>query len=52
MWFSRKQRNRRLGRGRVLDVKLRSAQVRTSRLHLGVLTFNVLFGTMLKLYLL
>ncbi|HEU0039040.1 MAG TPA: FtsQ-type POTRA domain-containing protein, partial [Verrucomicrobiae bacterium] len=52
MWFSRKQRNRRLSRGHVLDVKLRSAQVRASRLRLGVLTFGVLFGTVLGLYLL
>jgi len=52
MWFSRKQKNRRLSRGRVLDVKLRSDQVRASRLRLGALTVGVLFGTVLGLYLL
>jgi hypothetical protein len=52
MWFSRKQRNRRLNRGHVLDVKLRSDQVRASRARLGALGLGVLFGTVFGLYLL
>src|SRR6185369_3766387 len=52
MWFSRKQKNRRLSRGYVLDVKLRSDQVRASRLRLGALTGGVLCGTLFGLYLL
>jgi len=50
--FSRKQKNRRLSRGHVLDVKLRSDQVRASRMRLGALTFGFLFGTVFGLYLL
>jgi hypothetical protein len=52
MWFNRKQKNRRSGRRHVLDVKLRSDQVRKSRLRLGALAFGVLFGTVFGLYLL
>lgn len=52
MWFRRKQKNRRSGRRNVLDVKLRSDQVRKSRLRLGALAFGVLFGTGFGLYLL
>ncbi len=52
MWFQRKQKNRRLARGHVLDVKLRSDQVRASRVRLGALTFGVLFGTVFGLYVL
>jgi len=52
MWFSRKQKNRRNSRVHVLDVKVRSDQVRAARLRLGALTFGVLFGTVLGLYLL
>lgn len=52
MWFSRKQKNRRLNRGHVLDVKLRSDQVRASRARLGALAFGVLFGTVFGLYVL
>lgn len=51
MWFRRKQKNRRLSRGRVLDVKLRSDQVRASRLRLASLAFGVSFGTVFGLYL-
>jgi len=50
MWFSRKQKNRRLSRGHMLDVKLRSDQVRASRIRVGALTFGVLFGTVFGLY--
>ena len=52
MWFRRKQKNRRMSRGHVLDVKLRSEQVRKSRVRLGALAFGVLFGTVFGLYLL
>jgi cell division protein FtsQ len=52
MWFNRKQKNRRLSRGHVLDVKLRSDQVRKSRMRLGTLAFSVVFGTVFGFYLL
>jgi cell division septal protein FtsQ len=53
MWFKRKQgRNRRLHRHQVLDVKLRSDQVRASRVRLARISFLVLFGTVFGLYLL
>ena len=51
-WFRRKQKNRRMSRGHVLDVKLRSDQVRASRMRLAAITFGVLFGTLFGLYLL
>jgi hypothetical protein len=44
MWFDRKQKNRRMNRVHLLDVKLRSDQVRKSRLRLGTIAFGVLFG--------
>ena len=52
MWFKRKQKNRRLRRGHVLDVKLRSDQVRATRMRLAALTAGILFGTVFGLYLL
>ena len=52
MWFRRKQKNRRLNRTHVLDVKLRSDQVRASRVRLGALAAGVLFGTVFGLYVL
>src|SRR6187455_3666578 len=52
MWLGRKPKNRRLDRGHVLDVKLRSDQVRASRVRLGALTFGVLFGTVFGFYVL
>ena len=52
MWFRRTQKNRRLNRGHVLDVKLRSDQVRATRTRLAVLALGVAFGTFLGLYLL
>ena len=52
MWFRREQRNRRLHRGHVLDVKLRSDRVRAMRTRLAALTAGVLFGTVFGLYLL
>jgi len=52
MWFRREQRNRRLHRGHVLDVKLRSDRVRAMRTRLAALTAGILFGTVFGLYLL
>lgn len=52
MWLKRKPKNRRLGRDHVLDVKLRSSQVRAARLRLAGLACGILFGTVLGLYLL
>lgn len=52
MWFKRKQgKNRRLHRHHVLDVKLRSDQIRANRLRLARISFVVLFGTFFGLYL-
>ena len=51
MWFRREKKNRRLSRGHVLDVKLRSGQVRATRTRLVAVAFAVLFGTVFGLYL-
>jgi cell division septal protein FtsQ len=52
MWFKREQnKNRRLHRSHVLDVKLRSDQVRSTRLRLALLSGLVVGGTVLGLYL-
>lgn len=51
MWFNRKSRNRRNSRGHVLDVKLRSDQVRDSRVRWGVRIGALGFGTALGLFL-
>jgi cell division protein FtsQ len=51
MFFKRKPRNRRLGREYVLDVKLRSSQVRAARMRLVSLSAATLFGTVFALYL-
>ena len=51
MWFRREQKNRRLNRRHVLDVKLRSRQVRATRLRLGAVALAVTFGTVFGLYL-
>ena len=52
MWFKRKQRNRRLSRGHVLDVKLRSEQVRATRIRLALVAVSVPAVTIFGLYLL
>ena len=52
MWFNRRQKNRRLHRVHVLNVKLRSDQVRATRTRLAALTTGILFGTVFGLYLL
>jgi cell division protein FtsQ len=52
MWFRREQnKNRRLHRSHVLDVKLRSDQVRATRLRLALLSCLLVSGTVLGLYL-
>ena len=51
MWFKREQKNRRLGRGHVLDVKLRSEQVRATRLRVLLLALIVPAFTVFGLYL-
>jgi cell division protein FtsQ len=52
MWFRHEHKNRRLHRGHVLDVKLRSDRVRATRTRLAVLSTGILFGTVFGLYLL
>src|SRR5215831_14707033 len=51
MWFRREPKNRRLSHRHVLDVKLRSRQVRATRLRLGAVALAVTFGTVFGLYL-
>ena len=52
MWFRRKARNRRLGRDQVLDVKLRSSQVRAARRRMAAVSLGALFAAVFGLYLL
>ncbi len=52
MWFKREQRNRRLHRQQVLDVKLRSDQVRASRIRTGMISLLGVTGTVFGIYLL
>jgi len=47
MWFKRKSRNRRLGREFVLDVKLRSSQVRATRVRMAAVALAVVFAVVL-----
>ncbi len=49
-WIKRKAKNRKLGRMHVLDVKLRSDQVRKSRLRLAALAMTALVGTVLGVF--
>lgn len=51
-WFKRKPKNRRLSRGNVLSVKLRSRQVRAARVRFSAIALGVCFGTVFGLYLL
>lgn len=51
MWFKREQKNRRHSRGHVLDVKLRSDQVRGTRARVAAAAFALVFGTVFGLYL-
>jgi cell division septal protein FtsQ len=52
MWFKRRQKNRRLSRGHVLDVRLRSEQVRATRSRLALMAVSVPAVTIFGLYLL
>jgi cell division septal protein FtsQ len=53
MWFRRdnKNRNRRIGREHVLDVKLRSDQVHAARVRVFTILGCLLFGTFFGIYL-
>jgi cell division septal protein FtsQ len=51
MWFKRKPKNRRLGREYVLDVKLRSSQVRAARLRMAAVALGVVFAIVLGVFL-
>ncbi len=51
MWFKRSSKNRRLGRGFVLDVKLRSSQVRAARARMIALGLVTLFAGVAGVYL-
>jgi cell division protein FtsQ len=50
MWFKRKPKNRRLGRDYVLDVKLRSSQVKAKRTRMAVLAVLGCFATIFGLF--
>jgi cell division septal protein FtsQ len=52
MWPRRKSKNRRLGREFVLDVKLRSSQVRAGRIRMLAVTLAAVFGTVFGVFLL
>jgi cell division septal protein FtsQ len=52
MWFKRKPKNRRLGREQVLDVKLRSSQVRAARTRMTAVSVGTIFATIFGLYML
>ena len=51
MWFNRKPKNRRLGRQQVLDVKLRSSQVRAARTRFTAISLGTVFAAVFGLYL-
>jgi len=51
MLFRRKAKNRRLAREQVLEVKLRSSQVRARRVRAGALTLGIVFFTVFGVYL-
>jgi len=51
MFFSRKQKNRRLGREYVLDVKLRSSQVRAARSRVALMIGGTLLGIALAVFI-
>lgn len=50
MWFKRKPKNRRLGREHVLDVKLRSDQVKAARTRMAALALVGVFATVFGLF--
>jgi cell division septal protein FtsQ len=51
MWFKRKPKNRRLGREHVLDVRLRSSQVRATRTRMATLAVLMVVATVFGVYL-
>jgi hypothetical protein len=51
MWFRRKQKNRRLGRDFVLDVRLRSSQIRAARARMAAVALGVVFATVFGVFL-
>src|SRR3989454_3577802 len=51
MWFKRTPKNRRLERGNVLDVKLRTKELRAARLRLATTALGVSLGTVTALFL-
>src|SRR5579863_4894666 len=51
MWFKHTRKNRRLGREFVLDVKLRSSQVRAARIRLAAIALGSVFAGIAGLYL-
>ena len=50
-WFRRKPKNRRLGNERVLDVKLRSGQIRATRMRYAAIGIGLAFATVICFYL-
>jgi len=52
MWFKRKPKNRRLGREQVLEVKLRSSQIRAARTRILGVTLGFLFVAVFAVLLL
>jgi cell division septal protein FtsQ len=52
MWFTSKAKNRRLGRGYVLDVKLRSSKVRAARARIAAVGLGTFFAIIFTAYLL
>jgi cell division septal protein FtsQ len=51
MWFKRASKNRRLGREFVLDVRLRSSQVRAARARMAAIALGAVFAGVAGLYL-
>ncbi len=52
LWFRKKPKNRRLGREYVLDVKLRSSQIRAARVRMAAVALGVVFATVFGIFLL
>jgi cell division septal protein FtsQ len=52
MWFKRKQKNRRIDRPQLLNVKLRSSQVRVARLRFAGIALSIVFGLVAALFIL
>src|SRR5437588_10161681 len=52
MWIKRKPKNRRLERGNVLDLKLRTKEIRAARVRLATTAVGLSLRTVMGLYLL